>query len=194
MGSQNISFEAPKVSTNPPKPRGARWDETMVKLSQVVLGGGASWWWVFRFLGLLLFFSWRGAIFAEYSLRCAKNKSSWYESFWSNYSDLTRPHPKWWFSKGNHLISRKSRLVKYYTSFGSDLGVVTCWRWSWLDAPSLSYPWPIEPRQFNSVGCLDVFTFYVQNPWCHSYIGAKQWSCIQLGWHGKFQIRKSSID
>ena len=33
---------------------------------------------------------------------------------WSNYSDLTRPHPKWWFSKGNHPISGKSRLVKYY--------------------------------------------------------------------------------
>ena len=33
---------------------------------------------------------------------------------WSNYSDLTRPHPKWWFSKGNSLISGKSRLVKYY--------------------------------------------------------------------------------
>ena len=28
--------------------------------------------------------------------------------------DLTRPHPKWWFSKGNPLISEKSRLVKYY--------------------------------------------------------------------------------
>ena len=25
-----------------------------------------------------------------------------------------RPHPKWWFSKGNPLISGKSRLVKYY--------------------------------------------------------------------------------
>ena len=35
-------------------------------------------------------------------------------TFWSNYSDLTRPHPKWWFSKGNPLISGKSRLVKYY--------------------------------------------------------------------------------
>ena len=34
--------------------------------------------------------------------------------FWSNYSDLTRPHPKWWFSKGNPLISGTSRLVKYY--------------------------------------------------------------------------------
>ena len=33
---------------------------------------------------------------------------------WSNYSDLTRPHPKWWFSKGILLISGKSRLVKYY--------------------------------------------------------------------------------
>ena len=25
-------------------------------------------------------------------------------SFWSNYSDLIRPHPKWWFSKGNLLF------------------------------------------------------------------------------------------
>ena len=32
---------------------------------------------------------------------------------WSNYSDLTRPHPKWWFRKGNPLISGNSRLVKY---------------------------------------------------------------------------------
>ena len=32
---------------------------------------------------------------------------------WSNYSDLTRPHPKWWFSEGNPLISGKSGLVKY---------------------------------------------------------------------------------
>ncbi len=36
------------------------------------------------------------------------------QKVWSNYSDLTRPHPKWWFSKGNPLISGKSRLVKYY--------------------------------------------------------------------------------
>ncbi len=34
--------------------------------------------------------------------------------FWSNYSDLTRPHPKWWFSKGNHPISGKGSAVKYY--------------------------------------------------------------------------------
>ncbi len=33
-------------------------------------------------------------------------------NIWSNYSDLTRPHPKW-FSNGNPL-SGKSRLVKYY--------------------------------------------------------------------------------
>ena len=33
---------------------------------------------------------------------------------WSNYSDLTRPHPNWWSRKGNPLISGKSRLVKYY--------------------------------------------------------------------------------
>ena len=38
----------------------------------------------------------------------------WCHFIWSNYSDLTRPHPKWWFSKGNSLISGKSRLVKYY--------------------------------------------------------------------------------
>ena len=36
------------------------------------------------------------------------------EKIWSNYSDLTQPHPKWWFTKGNPLISGKSRLVKYY--------------------------------------------------------------------------------
>jgi len=39
-----------------------------------------------------------------------KNKTS----IWSNYSDLTRPHPKWWFSKGNPLNSGKPRLVKHY--------------------------------------------------------------------------------
>ena len=36
-------------------------------------------------------------------------------NIWSNYSDLTRPHPKWWFSKEIPLISGKSRLVKYYS-------------------------------------------------------------------------------
>ena len=36
-----------------------------------------------------------------------------YPCCWSNYSDLTRPHPKWWFSKGSPVISGRSRLVKY---------------------------------------------------------------------------------
>ena len=34
-------------------------------------------------------------------------------NIWSNYSDLTQPQRKWWFSKGNSLISVKPRLVKY---------------------------------------------------------------------------------
>ena len=42
--------------------------------------------------------------------------TGFYTSFWSNYSDLTRPHPKLWLSKGHPLISGKSRLVKYYNS------------------------------------------------------------------------------
>ena len=33
---------------------------------------------------------------------------------WPNYSDLTRPHPKSWFSKGHPLVPGKTRLVKYY--------------------------------------------------------------------------------
>ena len=35
-------------------------------------------------------------------------------SVWSNYSDLTRPHPNLWFSKGIPLLSGTSRLVKYH--------------------------------------------------------------------------------
>ena len=38
---------------------------------------------------------------------------SWTIYIWSTYSDLTRPHPKW-FSKGNSFISGNSRLVKYH--------------------------------------------------------------------------------
>ncbi len=30
---------------------------------------------------------------------------------WSNYSDLTRPHPKWWFSKGNPMKSPYFREI-----------------------------------------------------------------------------------
>ncbi len=38
-----------------------------------------------------------------------------YIYIWSNCSDHARPHPKRWLRKGNHLISGKSRLVKYYS-------------------------------------------------------------------------------
>ena len=45
----------------------------------------------------------------------------WYSSklqsyIWANSSDLIRPHPKWWLSKGNPLISGKptGRLVNYF--------------------------------------------------------------------------------
>ncbi len=41
-------------------------------------------------------------------------KTRWTPWIWSNYSDLTRPPPKWRFSPGNPLISGKSGLVKYY--------------------------------------------------------------------------------
>jgi len=34
---------------------------------------------------------------------------NWNHHIWSNYSDLTRPHPKWWLRKGNPLISGKPR-------------------------------------------------------------------------------------
>ncbi len=48
-------------------------------------------------------------------VRTAPFGRCWYVYIiWSNYSDLTRPHPKWWFSKGNPLISGTSRFVKYY--------------------------------------------------------------------------------
>ena len=44
--------------------------------------------------------------------------------FWSNYSDLTRPHPKWWFSKKNPLISGKPTLVKGGGLMGRELGEI----------------------------------------------------------------------
>ena len=53
--------------------------------------------------------------FDEHIFQMGWEKTTNYIYFWSNYSDLTRPHPKWWFSKGNPLISGKSRLVKYYS-------------------------------------------------------------------------------
>ena len=52
--------------------------------------------------------------------KCSEDKMVF---IWSNYSDLTRPHPKWWFSKRNALLSGKSRLAKYYF----------IWPDSWVD-------------------------------------------------------------
>ena len=59
--------------------------------------------------------------FAEHRPRADEEKTLWSgghsvegdtpQMLWSNQSDLTRPHPKWWFSKGNPLISGKFRLV-----------------------------------------------------------------------------------
>ena len=49
-------------------------------------------------------------------------------TIWSNYSDLTRPHPKWWFSTGNPLISGKSRLVKYYSIWPDTILYFPCCR------------------------------------------------------------------
>ena len=64
--------------------------------------------WTTQVFGEVLFFLIPGA-------KCKKMSSSGFSIIWSNYSDLTRPHPKWWLSKGNPLISGKPRLVKYYT-------------------------------------------------------------------------------
>ena len=78
-------------------------------------GGEGNWWWSSTFDKTLKLevekanrAAWMGV-----ALRVqADFLRSYY--IWSNYSDLTRPHSKWWFSKGNPLISGKSRLVKYY--------------------------------------------------------------------------------
>ena len=45
--------------------------------------------------------------------------------FLPNYSDLTRPHPKWWFSKGNPLIPGKPTLVKGGGPMGRELGEIS---------------------------------------------------------------------
>ena len=47
-----------------------------------------------------------------------------------NHSNLTRPHPKWWLSKGNPLIAGKSRLVKHMFSWYSSLAHVFCLFWA----------------------------------------------------------------
>ena len=69
------------------------------------------WFWL-----LVVFFWWEKGGKIEVGQELAKQleASKKIHIIWSNYSGLTRPHPKWWFSKGNPLISGKSRLVKYY--------------------------------------------------------------------------------
>ena len=63
-----------------------------------------------------------------------KELSLYCKWIWSNHSDLTRPHPKWWSSKENPLISGKPRLVKYYDLARLDV----FWKWSWFtDLPSI---------------------------------------------------------
>ena len=52
-------------------------------------------------------------------------------SIWSNYSDLTRPHPNWWLSKGNPLIWGKPRLVKYYNLARSLWTIISPWVICW---------------------------------------------------------------
>ena len=62
----------------------------------------------------------RGRIFLQPFLR----QQARFESIWSDYSDLTRPiSPTWWFNKGNPLISRKSRLLKYYSIWPESIAI-----------------------------------------------------------------------
>ena len=63
--------------------------------------------------------SWNRGLGVHLNINIKWNRSKHHQDIvkryiWSNYSDLTRPHPKWWCSKGNPLISGKSGLVKYY--------------------------------------------------------------------------------
>ena len=48
-----------------------------------------------------------------------------YTCIWSNYSDLTQPHPEFWFCKGNPFISGKSRLVNYCSICPDTYGLLT---------------------------------------------------------------------
>lgn len=80
---KNTCFEAPKVSTNPPKPRGRQvgWND-----GETIAGGfgrgrlvevSSTFPWVYY-----VFFAWRGAKLAEYFVEVyQKNKASWHESF-----------------------------------------------------------------------------------------------------------------
>ena len=47
----------------------------------------------------------RATAFSTTEACCFSSKKAFlWDPIWSNYSDLTRPHPKWWFSKGNLLF------------------------------------------------------------------------------------------
>ncbi len=51
---------------------------------------------------------------ARYLKVISNNSPTIFESIdfvWSNYSDLTRPHPKWWFSIGNPMKSPYFREI-----------------------------------------------------------------------------------
>ena len=71
--------------------------------------------------------------------------------FWSNYSDLTRPHPKWWFSKGNPLISGKPRLVKYYNL----ARFTSTWCFLRLSSPNISGTYNGGTKTYINNSCMD---------------------------------------
>ena len=72
----------------------------------------------FRALGTYLRDQFLGWYFSVNKKKVVQTNWGGEHKIWSNYSDLKRPHPKWWFSKGNPLISRKPRLVS--TNWGKD--------------------------------------------------------------------------
>ena len=62
-------------------------------------------------------------------------------TIWSNYSDLTPPHTKWWFRKGSPLISGKPRLVKY-DNLASNLATTVV-----FVSPDVSLPVTLIPQR-----------------------------------------------
>ena len=79
---------------------------------------------------------------------------------WSNYSDLTRPHPKWWLSKENPLISGKSRLVKYYDLARYHLPFLP-----WVP-PTVGLPFKYSHLRSLDYGCksLGILLVFGENP------------------------------
>ena len=114
-----------------------------------------------------------------WSARCKKRQfahggivqlSSENDDFYPNYSDLIRPHLKWWFSKGNPFISGKSRLVKYYN--------LARWFW-WFDV------WLILGSLYNIPN--------IYNPRCSMYgIFTYIWSMFMVN-VGKYTIHSGNI-